>query len=314
VKAARAVFFGLLLLCALIVFVHHAVEFERLGQMLRQAQPSWLLVALALQLATYFLVAQVWRRALHAAGVQMPLLSLVPLSVAKLFSEEAVPSAGVSGTALFVAALGRRGIPAPICMGTLLISLVSYYSAYALMAIATFFVMRLHDTTPWWLTTTVTAFIAMAVLLPTVVFLLKAGAHLPMPKWLLARPAVARFLRMLAQAPADLARKPTVLLPAVALHAGIFILDAWTLWVTLRAVGQVASFWVAFSAFMMGAMVAALSAIPMGLGSFEAACVVTLNLLGVPLHAAFAATLLLRGFTLWLPMIPGMLLVRRALR
>jgi uncharacterized membrane protein YbhN (UPF0104 family) len=51
----------------------------------------------------------------------------------------------------------------------------------------------------------------------------------------------------------------------------------------------------------------------MGLGTFEATCVAMLRTLGVPLEAALMATLLLRGFTLWLPMLPGLLLARREL-
>ncbi|MCE8002886.1 hypothetical protein [Billgrantia ethanolica] len=39
-----------------------------------------------------------------------------------------------------------------------------------------------------------------------------------------------------------------------------------------------------------------------------------LTLLGVPLEAALTATLLLRGMTLWLPMLPGLWFARRALR
>ena len=61
-------------------------------------------------------------------------------------------------------------------------------------------------------------------------------------------------------------------------------------------------------------MVATLSPIPLGLGTFETSCVGMLHLLGVPLEAALAATLLLRGFTVWLPMPPGLWLARRALR
>jgi uncharacterized membrane protein YbhN (UPF0104 family) len=36
-----------------------------------------------------------------------------------------------------------------------------------------------------------------------------------------------------------------------------------------------------------------------------------LRLLGVGFEAAIAATLLLRGFTLWLPLIPGLFATRR---
>jgi hypothetical protein len=35
---------------------------------------------------------------------------------------------------------------------------------------------------------------------------------------------------------------------------------------------------------------------------------------GVPIEAALAATLLLRGFTFWLPMLPGLWIARREMR
>jgi hypothetical protein len=41
------------------------------------------------------------------------------------------------------------------------------------------------------------------------------------------------------------------------------------------------------------------------LGTFEAACVGLLFLLGVAIETALAATLLLRGLTCWVPMMPG---------
>jgi glycosyltransferase 2 family protein len=38
-----------------------------------------------------------------------------------------------------------------------------------------------------------------------------------------------------------------------------------------------------------------------------------LALLGMPLEAALSATILLRGVTFWLPMVPGVLIARREL-
>jgi uncharacterized membrane protein YbhN (UPF0104 family) len=49
----------------------------------------------------------------------------------------------------------------------------------------------------------------------------------------------------------------------------------------------------------------------MGLGSFEATSTALLHLLGVPAETALSATLLLRIFTLWLPLIPGLVLIRQ---
>jgi hypothetical protein len=53
--------------------------------------------------------------------------------------------------------------------------------------------------------------------------------------------------------------------------------------------------------------------VPLGLGTFEAACVATLTAAGTPLESALVGTLLARGWMTWLPMLPGLLLVRREL-
>jgi glycosyltransferase 2 family protein len=60
-------------------------------------------------------------------------------------------------------------------------------------------------------------------------------------------------------------------------------------------------------------MAASLGLIPLGLGTFEATCVAMLRTFGVSLEAALTVTLLLRGFMLWLPMLPGLWLARREL-
>jgi glycosyltransferase 2 family protein len=66
-------------------------------------------------------------------------------------------------------------------------------------------------------------------------------------------------------------------------------------------VGDIPPLWVAFVSFVMASIAATLGPIPLGLGTFEAACVGSLSLLGVAIEEALAATLLLRGLTFWLP-------------
>jgi len=82
----------------------------------------------------------------------------------------------------------------------------------------------------------------------------------------------------------------------------------------LHAIGQNVSFLVAFPSFIIASMVATISPLPLGLGAFETACVLILGFLNVYHEAALTATLLLRGITMWLPMLPGMWLARRQLR
>ena len=118
----------------------------------------------------------------------------------------------------------------------------------------------------------------------------------------------------IASAPGELLRSPTLVIVTILLHGTVFVLDAATLWVMLRVVGVQLSFWVAFPSFVLASMVATVSPIPRGLGTFEMTCVSMLGILGVPIEAALTATLLLRGLTLWLPLLPGMWSVRWALR
>ncbi len=94
----------------------------------------------------------------------------------------------------------------------------------------------------------------------------------------------------------------------------VFSFDALTLWLTMRGFGVTLQPWVAFVSFMMASAVATLAPIPLGLGTFAAACVGMLHLFGISIEVAFAATLLLRGLTFWLPMLPGLYLARRELR
>jgi uncharacterized protein (TIRG00374 family) len=82
----------------------------------------------------------------------------------------------------------------------------------------------------------------------------------------------------------------------------------------LFALGLHVPFSVAFSAFIMASIVVTLGPIPMGLGSFEAVSVAMMRLFGVPFEAAVSATLLFRGFTLWLPLIPGGILLRTEMK
>ena len=70
----------------------------------------------------------------------------------------------------------------------------------------------------------------------------------------------------------------------------------------------------AFCGFAIGAMVAMIAPSPLGLGTYEAGTTGMLALLGVPLEAALSATILLRGFAFWLPMLPGIRIARGELK
>ncbi len=138
------------------------------------------------------------------------------------------------------------------------------------------------------------------------------GNRLP-ARWARRLPGAALLLKAIAEAPTGLLHDPNLLAEIVTLEFVVFALDALTLWLAFRGLGDSPAIWIAFVSFIVASMAATLGPIPLGLGTFEAACVGMLSLPGVAIETALAATLLLRGFTFWLPILPGLWLARRAI-
>jgi Mg2+-importing ATPase len=110
---------------------------------------------------------------------------------------------------------------------------------------------------------------------------------------------------------AKLTRDPRILLRATALQAGIVLLDAATMWVLLRSLGAASSPSGVFASFMISTLARTIGFVPGGLGVFEATSIVTLKMAGVGVAEALSATILFRGLSFWLPMLPGFWLSRR---
>jgi uncharacterized protein (TIRG00374 family) len=125
---------------------------------------------------------------------------------------------------------------------------------------------------------------------------------------------VCELFEMIKEAPTRLVRSERLILLCTLLNGAVFLLDGLTMQSCLFALGVQASFSAAFSAFILASIVVTLGPIPMGLGSFEAVSIGMLRAAGVPFEAALSATLLFRGYTLWLPLLPGMLAARRQLK
>jgi uncharacterized protein (TIRG00374 family) len=103
-----------------------------------------------------------------------------------------------------------------------------------------------------------------------------------------------------------------VLAEVTVLRIAVFLLDAATLYVLLGALGASVEPAVALASLVTATAVASrIGLVPGGLGTFEGTCVALLHAHGVGLESALAGTVLPRGFTFWLPMVPGLWLARR---
>ncbi|HTW53201.1 MAG TPA: lysylphosphatidylglycerol synthase transmembrane domain-containing protein [Bradyrhizobium sp.] len=302
---------GLLTLAAMVLVVVHFGTLEEFARLVVAIQPAWFLLALAAQAGTYVSASLSWAQTLRRAGHPRPLSLLVPLGIAKLFTDQVVPSGGVSGAVLVTRALTRRGVPANAAMAVLLVGLVSYFAAYLLAVMTSLLILWLHHRANAALFSVVGIFIVIVVAIPSGVLWMKARGPRLLTSWVKRLPGAAQLLRAISDAPTDLVRDPRLLAQTVPLELAVFALDALTLWLVIRGLGQDPPLWVAAVSFIMASVAATLGPIPLGLGTFEAANVGMLHMLGTTIEAGLTATLILRGLTFWLPMLPGLYLARR---
>jgi uncharacterized protein (TIRG00374 family) len=195
-----------------------------------------------------------------------------------------------------------------------ILAIIAYYISYAMCAVVALILIWLGGHLSLVIAGLVGVMLAMALAIPAAALWLQDKGREAMPAWLAGFESVRKLLEMLGDAPSKLVRNPWLIARLAGLNLAVFLADAATLLLCLLALGQPAAPAAAFAAFTMASIVVTLGPVPLGLGSFEAVSIGILRLMGIPFEAALSATLLLRGFTLWLPLTLGLVLTRREMR
>jgi Mg2+-importing ATPase len=295
---------GIATLVAVIIIATRFTQPQDFLHVVEHAQPWWIVVGLALQAGTYVAQASVYRAVVRKTRESLALKSAIRIALAKLFVDQTLPSGGLSGGALLVGALGKRGMAKPVVRATLVVSLASYYFAYAIGLTCALVIaaIRGHVTTSILVVSIV--FITIATAVPFVVIALSSMEKLPKIR------GIERAARWLTQADDRLTHDTWLQVRATAFQLAIIALDGATLWAMLRAVGAEAPIAAVFAAYMLASLARTLAFTPGGLGVFEGAGVFALTKIGVHHAEALSATLLFRGLSYWLPMIPGFIASR----
>lgn len=300
-----------LFLVGLVVFAFlHVGEARRFVDLAERAEPLWLFVAVAFQLGTYLCAGAIWGRVAAAAGHRLPRMHLARLSIEKLSVDQFLPAGGLSGNLVVIQAMRRMGLPAGVATEALLVDILSQHAAFACVATVSVFVLWLHHGVTPVVTSLAALFALLVASIPlTIAWLLQHREYRPGPRLSRVR-VLGRVLDALQNVSTRRVWNGRLLGTATLLKVGIVLLDAATLWAVLRAVGTPVHPLTTFVAVVMAVIAENLSFLPGGIGSFEAASTATLALLGVPVEAALTGTLMLRGLTLWLPLVPGVILAR----
>ena len=303
---------SIVVLIGLVVFVVLNVDDARkFAKLLEEAEPVWLLLMVTVQVVSYLCAGAIWGVVARAAKFLLSLGAMARLAVEKLSIDQVIPTGGMVGNVVVFQAMRRMGLPEWLAMEALLMDTLAYYGAYfiaILVAIIAFWINQVVSPTVMIL---LAAFSVIMVGVPLgIAWLLKHKDRQP-PHWLMRLKPFVRFYEMAASVSTARIVRPSILGLTVLLNFGVFALDGLTFWVGMHALGISVSPLTMFVALIMGQIAGAVSFLPGGIGGFELGATTALTLFGVPLEAALAGTLLLRGFTLWLPLVPGLLLARR---
>jgi uncharacterized protein (TIRG00374 family) len=310
----RSWLLALLLIAAVVLAIVHWGDVKKFAALLREARPMWLAVAAGLQVLTYIGLAAQWWLTLKEAETPRSPRDLFRLTFAKHFADQVVPTAGVSGNVVLVDRLVSLGVPRGNAVAALLLQVIAYYFSYAAGALWVLVVLWWKSRVSLLLTGAVLLFLVVAVSIPALTLWLHRRGQGRLPKWIAGWSKARAFFQLVGEAPRELMRDRQLIAWLTLLNLLVFVADAFTMQACLYALGVHAMLSAGYTAFMMASIAVILGPVPMGLGSFEAVSVAMMRLFGVPFEAAVSATLLFRGFTLWLPLIPGGILLRTEMK
>jgi uncharacterized protein (TIRG00374 family) len=300
---------NLLFIVVLVVFFTKFTEFSTFLALLAKVDLKYVLIAIALQVATYFCNGAMWTSTLSHFGHRISSRLVANLSVMKLFIDQMIPSFGMSGDLAIVRRLLGKGVARGEAATVLIINLFTRYGSYVFLFVIAVYLLWIRDYLNRPIEVLALVFLVFVIGACIGIFFLLRGAHRgKVPARVAKIKFLKPFLESLIEAEATALRHPILWIKVSILQAGIFILDISTLQALIWALGLPISFEHSFISFMLASAIATLSIIPAGLGAFEGTAVATLVLFKVPLEIAIASTLLLRGFAYWIPMIPGAIL------
>ena len=306
--------FGLLILAALVTFVARRSEIAQFARLLRDLQPRWFLAAAALQILSQVSSAAVWYSVFRFAEHPCGFWALLRVRLAMIFANEALPSAGLAGSVVAIRGLARQRIPANVVVSAIVAGVMTTYVAAGIALIVTLALLQpYHRISPGLLITAIG--VSAAIVAGFMAFTWRRQTIAPRLSARLARlPRVTAALDTIAGAPVGVLRSGAFWSRAVALQLAVLLFDSTTLFVLLTALGTSASPITVFGSFMIATAATGAIPLPGNLGAFEAALVTMLHVFGVRVEPALAAALLQRGFTVWLPLVPGLWYSRRLAR
>ncbi len=319
----------LLILAFLALLLTHLTEVEHVVATLLQGRVEWVLAAAGLQVLYYIVYASLYVAAFRTVDVSTRLGAVLPLVFTSLFVNVVAPAGGVTGAAVFVDDLTRRGQPsARAAAGTLLVLLCDFAGFLVVLLAGLTYLAARHDLKPYEVVATalllalVGALAAALVLAMSRVDLVRRlllglqglvnrlGSAIHRGTLLQADWAV-RNTADLEQAGSAVRAHPSRLLATLAIALGAHGLDLLSLWMLFLAYRQEIGVGALVAGYAIGVLFWIVSITPQGIGVVEGVMALVFVSLGVPAPQATVIALAFRALTFWLPLGVGALTLRR---
>lgn len=309
-RAASRWLFGIAVLLAAALVASHYHEERAFLTLFAAAEPVWLLVAIVAQLGTYVAQGQIWGRVAAAAEAgQLRPVEMIRLTLAKLFVDQAIPSGGVSGTTFVARVLVRRGGSEDRVTAGAIVNLLGFQLAGMVGLLGVTALSGVLELPAAVRGSAAVLFVLFGGLVVGTLLLRAWGGRM-MRSPLRRFQILTEFVALLGRADPALVRSGRLLGTCTGLQLLTLLLDSLTLWAALRALGGEGSFVQIFPGFMIASAVKTIGFVPGGIGLFEASSTAVIAAAGVDPRLALSATLVFRGLSYWLPMIPGLLCAR----
>ena len=263
---------------------------------LRSASWAWLLVAVAMSLATYVAAAIcVW----GAVPVRLPILPNIEAQMASSFVNRVTP-ANVGGMALNIRFLRKAGVEPGEAVAAVGLNSLAGGIVHILLLVVFFALAGQGQASGFNIPSESKLLIAIAAVLAV------AGIASATHRFRrLVRTHVLKFVKQAASSIARLARSPVKLAMLFGGSAGVSLAYIGALAAAVAALHGNIRFTQVGAVYLGASVVSAVAPTPGGLGALEAALVAGFTGVGMDPGVAVAAVLSYRLATYWLPILPG---------
>jgi len=259
---------------------------------LREAEPAWLLAALALETVSMVMFAEQQRRLLGAFGVSMPARAVLAVSYARSAMSTALPGGSAVSAGYAFQRYRAHGASHPIAAAVMLLSGVASIAGICLLY---------AGAAVYWTSVSGPALAVLAALVVASVAAWRLRRTTIPPEPAPATTRLARLRRTVRETATLATMVPAGRwLAVLALAALNWLTDLACLLVSVHAIGLTVSARTVATAYLVAQLARQIPLTPGGIGVIEAGLVLALTTAGAAAAPAAAAVLVYRLVSCWL--------------